>query len=111
MPETQMLEAMSSFFKALGDQSRLRVLEALRERGEMGVSELVALLGRDQGRVSHHLACLRNCGLVKTRREGRYVLYSLNGKERVETILATADTHVRDVLEKILACEVVGRGG
>ena len=69
------------FFKGLGDPIRLRVLEFL-EGGERSVGEIVEHLGLPQNRVSMHLGCLRWCGYVDTRRDGRYVFYRLTELSR-----------------------------
>lgn len=100
-------EAKISLFKALGDRTRLAMLEALHDNGEMSVSELTDAVGQEQSLVSHHLACLRNCGLVRARREGRRVHYRLNGEDRVAELLDLAEDHVAETLEDILACRVV----
>ena len=67
-------EALSRYFRVLGDPTRLRIVEALLER-ERTVSELVDLLGAPQSRVSNHLACLRWCRFVDPERHGRTVVY------------------------------------
>jgi DNA-binding transcriptional ArsR family regulator len=65
---------IAKFFRALGDPSRLRLLEfVLRE--EKTVSECVEHIGLAQSRVSSHLACLADCGFVQVRREGRFTYY------------------------------------
>ena len=110
MLDRDMLPAKASFFKAIGDPTRLTIMEELRSIGELTVSEIVQILERDQGRVSHHLACLRNCGLVKTRREGKQVYYSLNGEKRISSILSNVDEHVKETFTNILACDVVKDG-
>jgi ArsR family transcriptional regulator len=63
-------------FRALGDETRLRILESLIE-GDRTVSELIDLLGIGQSLVSHHLRILRDAGLVIDRREGRWVYYEI----------------------------------
>ena len=73
------------FFQVLADPTRVRILELLLG-GERNVGELVAALGLQQGRVSSHLACLRRCGFVATRREGTFVYYRL-ADDRVVTLL------------------------
>lgn len=65
---------VAKFFRALGDPTRLRLLEFLLA-GEHTVSECVAHVGLAQGRVSAHLACLADCGYVAVRREGRFSHY------------------------------------
>lgn len=93
-------------FRALGDPTRLEVLGILEEEGPLSVSEICKRLGKEQNLISHHLGCLRNCGFVKTERKGRNIIYSLRD-EKVLEILRIADTHIVDVLEGILSCEVV----
>jgi DNA-binding transcriptional ArsR family regulator len=97
----------AKFFLALGDETRLRIIGILREKGKMNVGELCNELSREQSYVSHHLACLRNCGIVKTEKSGKYVYYSLNGSQRIRRLLGMADEHVREAFENIMACEVV----
>lgn len=65
-------------FQALGDENRLRIVEALRA-GEACVCELQADLGLGQSLLSHHLRVLREAGVVRDRREGRWVHYALAG--------------------------------
>ena len=69
-------DLMAKYFRVLGDPIRLRVLE-LVAAGERSVGELVELLGEPQTKVSNHLACLRWCGFVTTRREHRTIHYGL----------------------------------
>lgn len=64
-------------FRALGDETRLRVLESLI-RGERCVSDIMAELELGQSLVSHHLRTLRQAGLVTGRREGRLVHYAIS---------------------------------
>ncbi len=67
---------LATFFQALADPTRVRILELLAER-PMTVSELVASLGLAQGRVSAHLTCLRWCGDVRAEVDGRFNRYAL----------------------------------
>ena len=63
-------------FRALGDETRLAILELL-VGGERAVADLMEVTGLGQSLVSHHLRSLRECGLVSTRREGRWIRYSI----------------------------------
>lgn len=63
-------------FRALGDETRLRILEQLAS-GERSVSDLMARLDLGQSLMSHHLRILRESGLVTDRREGRWIHYSI----------------------------------
>ena len=67
------------------------------------MSELVALTGLSQPNVSHHLACLKECGLVASRQEGRFVYYAL-ADPRIEDVLRYAEAVLADVAAQIYAC-------
>ena len=67
---------MSSFYSALADGTRLRVL-GLMANGEICVARLSELTGESQPKVSRHLAYLRRAGLVKVRRDGKWIFYRL----------------------------------
>ena len=97
------------FFKGLGDPVRLRVLQLL-DGGERSVGEIVDHLGLPQNQVSMHLGCLRWCGYVKTRREGRRVYYAL-ADPRVMEVLRLARDIVQGSEAYLIACEVLGSAG
>jgi ArsR family transcriptional regulator, lead/cadmium/zinc/bismuth-responsive transcriptional repressor len=63
--------------KALSDPTRLTLAEALNEGGELCVCDLSWIVGRSQNLVSHHLGALRSRGLVRSRRDGKMVMYAL----------------------------------
>lgn len=98
-------EACAKFFRGLGDPTRLKIVESLLE-GEKNVSELVELIGSPQGRISSHLSCLRWCGYVNSRAEGRYTCYYI-ADERVRTIVELAREMVYKNAEFILACRTI----
>jgi DNA-binding transcriptional ArsR family regulator len=97
----------AKFFRALGDPTRLAILRAVLD-GEKNVSELVKLTGSPQGRVSSHLACLRWCGYVTARREGRRVYYRVTDP-RVRRILELAAEMVEDHTDRIRSCTLIDR--
>ncbi|WP_273886892.1 ArsR/SmtB family transcription factor [Rubrobacter naiadicus] len=72
--------------RALSDPTRLTLAAALGEAGELCVCDLSWIAGRGQGLVSHHLRVLRSLGLVRSRREGKMVMYSLT--ERGASLLS-----------------------
>ena len=86
-------------FRSLGDPTRLAILQHLTA-GEVRVVDLAAALGLAQSTVSTHLACLRDCGLVVGRPQGRQMFYALTRPELMdllasaETLLAAAGTAV-----------------
>ena len=75
----------SRFFKALADETRLRILSLLEVR-EMCVCEIMVALNLTQPTASHHLGLLENAGLVKDRKEGKWVFYSLVDPKLLEQI-------------------------
>lgn len=75
MPDRPQARA-ARLFHALSDETRLRVLELLRE-GERCVCDLTDLLGAQQSRLSFHLRSLKEAGLVSDRRQGRWIYYAL----------------------------------
>ncbi len=107
LPDFSDTVVTAKFFRALGDPTRLRILEAVMER-EKNVSQLVELTGAPQGRVSSHLACLRWCGYVTTRREGRRVYYRV-ADPRVRRLVTLASQLVADNMQRIRQCTIVDR--
>ncbi len=106
MIDGDLITAREHLFKALGDRTRLEIIEMLMEFGEMSVSDIQAKLGKEQNLISHHLSCLKNCGLVKSKKNGKSVIYSIRDK-RISKLLAITDEHVRSLLESVLSCEIV----
>ena len=98
-------DVMAKYFRALGDPTRLRILELVAD-GERSVSELVASTGQSQSKISNHLACLRWCGFVVTRREHRCVYYSI-ADIRVSELLALARGLLADNAEHVACCGVI----
>lgn len=94
---------MAKYFRGLGDPIRLRILELLRNERELSVGELVDRLELPQPKVSNHLACLRWCGFVEARREGRTV-YNRIADARVATMLELAHSLLADNAEHVAAC-------
>ena len=98
---------MAKYFRGLGDPVRLRILELLRSEGELSVGELARRLALPQPHVSNHLACLRWCGFVEARREGRTV-YNRIADERVEAMLELAESLMADNADHVAACCRIG---
>src|SRR5215210_3406969 len=105
LPETvadeQRLAVTAKFFHGLSDLTRLRIVELLLD-GEKNVSELVALLGQPQSRVSNHLACLRWCGYVDSRRDGKFV-YCRIADTRIRHLVEVARAVIADNAAAILS--------
>ena len=80
--------ALAETFRALGDPTRVRILDAL-SHGELCVCDLAAVLGLSQSAVSHQLRLLRGLRLVRPRRDGRVVFYSLDDQHLMAILRQT----------------------
>jgi ArsR family transcriptional regulator len=87
MPDEDELYDLSDFFKVLGDSTRAKIIWALDE-SDMCVCDLAVLLNMTKSAISHQLRSLRQANLVKFKKEGKVVIYSLT------------DDHVRAIFEK-----------
>jgi DNA-binding transcriptional ArsR family regulator len=96
------IDLEAKLFRGFADPSRLAILEALRD-GERTVSELVQTTKLTQPNVSNHLSCLRDCGLVSLRQQGRFAFYSLSD-DRVAQLLVLADELLADVARGVYEC-------
>lgn len=92
----------AKFFHGLSNPTRLRIVEALLD-GERSVGQLVEAVGASQSLVSNQLACLKWCGYVTARQQGKFMLYRITD-ERVRTILQLAREIVADNAEHIRCC-------
>jgi DNA-binding transcriptional ArsR family regulator len=102
-------DLIAKYFRVLGDRTRLRIVELVSD-GERSVGELARLLAEPQPKVSNHLACLRWCGFVTTRREHRTIYYRL-ADERVATVVELGRALLYENAEHIAACgRVDGEG-
>jgi len=96
-------DLVAKYFRGLGDPTRVKILELLRDEGELSVGELVERLGESQPKVSNHLACLRWCGFIEARREHRTV-YNRIADKRVVKMLDLAHALLADNAEHVAAC-------
>ncbi len=87
MPKDELIADISDFFRIFSDTTRIKILWAL-DKSELCVCDISALLGMTKSAVSHQLKVLKDSNLVKSRREGKEVFYSLS------------DGHVKDIFEK-----------
>jgi ArsR family transcriptional regulator, cadmium/lead-responsive transcriptional repressor len=101
--EAPTVDTVAKFFRALGDPTRLRLLEFLLH-DEHTVSECVAHVGLSQGRVSVHLACLADCGYVASRRAGRNAFYRV-ADPRVADLVVLAHALAADNACALAACQ------
>ena len=99
---TSSVDLQAKLFRGFADPSRLSILEALLDQ-ERTVSDLVETTGFTQPNVSNHLSCLRDCGLVTVRQQGRFSYYSLSD-DRVAKLLLLADELLADVAKGVYEC-------
>ena len=95
-----------ALFRSLGDETRLRIVARLAA-GEARVVDLTGELGLAQSTVSKHLACLRGCGLVDYRAEGRQSFYALTRPELMD-LLAAAEAAARRHRRAAALCPASG---
>jgi len=88
------MDTVLNIFKALSDETRLRILKLL-ERGELCVCDIVAALDMIQPNVSFHLGVLKEAGFIKDRRQGKWIHYSIDDSEIFRRFL------ILSTLEKI----------
>lgn len=93
LPSADEAGDMAALFRLLGDPQRVRLLCALLEAGELCVCDLAACLGVAESNVSHSLRLLRTAGVVRNRRAGRMVHYSLDDAH-VRLLLTLSREHV-----------------
>jgi len=80
------MEELTSIFKALSDETRLRIVKLL-EQGELCVCDLVAALGMVQPKVSFHLSVLKDAGFITDRKQGRWIHYRLDDSDMMRRML------------------------
>lgn len=94
MPPNEELQDLADFFKVFGDATRLKILYVLLCT-EMCVYDIAAILGMSQSAISHQLRVLKQMDLVKNRREGKIIFYSL-ADDHITTILSQGLDHIEE---------------
>lgn len=97
MPQVEELYDLAELFKVFGDSTRVRILWAL-DSSEMCVCDIAYLLNMTQSAISHQLRVLKQAELVKSRRDGKIVYYSL-ADDHVRTIFDQGLSHISEKLE------------
>ena len=105
--EATALSAAACMFRSLGDPTRLAILRHLA-LGEHKVVDLTAHLGLAQSTVSAHLACLRDCGLVTSRPQGRASMWSLATAPELVDLLAAAERLLAATGDAVALCPTYG---
>ena len=108
LDELSALGAAACMFRSLGDPARLAIIQHLA-LGEHRVVDLTAHLGLAQSTVSAHLACLRDCGLVASRPQGRASMFSLAQPELL-ALLASAEKLLAATGDAVALCPRYGQG-
>lgn len=108
MVQDRLLAAQVGLFSALADSTRLCILKLLHRKGPMGVTKIYEMLEKPQNLVSHHLCCLKSCGLVTVEKQGREAIYSVSNQE-IAHILDWTEKQVITQAEQILSCRMVGK--
>lgn len=98
LPDSEILYGLAELFKTFGDPTRIRILTALSRR-ELCVCDIAELLGMTQSAISHQLRILKQMKLVKFRRDGKTVYYSLDDSH-VATILSQGLEHMTEERRK-----------
>ena len=102
------LDPAAALFHSLSDPTRLSIVKRMAE-GEIRVGDLAGELGLAQSTVSAHVACLRDCGLVEGRAQGRSVYYSLSRPELMD-MLAQAEVLLAATGNAVSLCPNYGTG-
>ena len=94
IPSQEDLYELADFFKVFADSTRMRILAAL-EIEELCVGDISYLLNMTQSAISHQLSVLKTNRLVKTRRDGKMIYYSLDD-DHIKSIMKVGLTHIRE---------------
>lgn len=94
MPPEEELQDLAEFYKVFGDATRLKILYVLLS-AEMCVYDIAAVLGMSQSAISHQLRVLKQMELVKNRRAGKTIFYSL-ADDHIVTILSQGLDHIEE---------------
>ncbi len=94
--ETQNTIEVSKIFKALADETRVKITYSLALEGELCVCDVANIVGSSVASASHHLRHLKKLGLAKYRKEGKLVFYSLDD-DHVQQLMVIALTHQKEV--------------
>lgn len=97
------IQLKAHFIHGLSNKTRLTILELLKLK-EMTVNEIVEKSQISQSSISQHLSCLKGCGLVISRQDGKYVYYQIKNNQ-ILTLLKLIDSVVNDSEEDIACCQ------
>ncbi len=99
---TERFKLKAKFFRGFSDPTRLAILEYLIG-GEAQASNISESLNQSKSNISNHLSCLLDCGLLRNRRDGRKMYYSIR-VDKVKEMLENSDAALKQVYDEITAC-------
>ncbi|WOV86515.1 metalloregulator ArsR/SmtB family transcription factor [Sporosarcina oncorhynchi] len=97
------LDLKVKFLRAIGDKTRVQILDFIKDE-EKTVSQIVEGIDGNQSNISQHLACLRGCGIIVGRQEGKYVYYGLRNQE-IKELLSTFDNVLSQIENDVACCK------
>ncbi len=97
------MDTKMKFLSGFSNKIRVQILECIKD-DEKTVSQIVNELNGNQSNISQHLACLKGCGLVVSRQEGKYVYYRVRN-QLVRDLLTMIDVVLEDVKKDVECCE------
>lgn len=101
--ESNYMDIKLKFIRGFADKTRIQILECIKEQ-EKTVSQIVQELNGNQSNISQHLSCLKGCGLIIGRQEGKFVYYSLRN-EQVKQLLQMFDNVLSQIHQEVSDCE------
>ncbi len=101
--DNNLLDVKAKFIRGFSDKTRLQILHSIQDK-ELTVSQIVEELKGNQSNISQHLACLKGCGIIVGRQEGKYMYYSLRNKQ-IKQLLIMMDVVFNQVEEEVAACD------
>ena len=97
------LDTKVKFLHGFSHKTRIQILECIKEK-EKTVSQITGKVEGNQSNISQHLACLKGCGIIVGRQEGKYVYYSLRNQQ-MRDLLTMFDVVLDDVQNDVACCE------
>ncbi|MGG1575047.1 ArsR/SmtB family transcription factor [Fictibacillus sp. NRS-1165] len=101
--ETVNLDTKVKFLRGFADKTRIQILETLMDQ-EKTVSQIVEDINGNQSNISQHLACLKGCGIISGRQQGRYCYYSIRN-EQIRELLTMFNVLLADVQNDVASCD------
>ena len=98
------IDLKTKFVRGFSDKTRLQILEVIKDE-EKTVSQIVETLQGNQSNISQHLSCLKGCGIIVGRQEGKYMYYSLRN-DQIRTLLSLFDEVLEQVQSETQNCEI-----